>query len=122
MTDSEYKEFAKHLVEDLFKEEENNKNESAQPIPPITHVGEVFMIKIMETANLLDKCTYPHNSADKLKKMLVRTLKHEENDESDNIGSLPPNPDSVNTTHLFFFGEYNLLLNTTLFPNICCKT
>lgn len=103
MTDSEYKEFAKHLVEDLFKEEENNKNESAQPIPPITHVGEVFMIKIMETANLLDKSTYPHNSADKLKKMLVRTLKHEENDESDNIGSLPPNPDSVNTTHLFFF-------------------
>ena len=62
MTDSEYKEFAKHLVEDLFKEEENNKNESAQPIPPITHVGEVFMIKIMEAANLLDKSTFPHNN------------------------------------------------------------
>ena len=104
MTDSEYKEFAKHLVEDLFKEEENNKNESAQPIPPITHVGEVFMIKIMEAANLLDKSTYPHNSVDKLKRMLMRTLEQDENDESDNIGSLPLSPDSKSLIHLFFFG------------------
>ena len=103
MTDSEYKEFAKHLVEDLFKEEENNKNESAQPIPPITHVGEVFMIKIIEAAHLLDKSTFPHNSAGKLSKMIIRTLNLEENDESDNSGSIPPNPLSVGVTNVCLF-------------------
>ena len=103
MTDSEYKEFAKHLVEDLFKEEENNKNESAQPIPPITHVGEVFMIKIIEAAHLLDKSTFPHNSAGKLSKMIIRTLNLKENDESDNSGSIPPNPCSVGVTNVCLF-------------------
>jgi hypothetical protein len=110
MTDIEYKEFAKKIVSDFFQE--NTDEDCSQDIC-ITHIGEVFVLKIREATILLDENSYPYDGVDKLKNTFYLMIKNEEVNDLDNIGSLhPTNIRSMILPNFYIFlGIYSAIQN-----------
>ena len=85
MTNEEYKELASKILNDVDNNEERLKQEEND----IIYTIEVFLIKMKEAIATLDENTFPHCGVDLFKKILPPP-NDEENDQSDDIGSLPP--------------------------------
>ena len=85
MTNEEYKELASKILNDVDNNEERLKQEEND----IIYTSEVFLIKMKEAIATLDENTFPHCGVDLFKKILPPP-NDEENDQSDDIGSLPP--------------------------------
>lgn len=98
MTIVEYNAFAKKIL----KEEIECSDE-------ITNIGEIFLLKIKEGIAKLDENTFPHREADKFNNMFLSFVDSiSEDNETTNIGSLPPN-DKIN-----FLIDYLLFLGISL--------
>lgn len=106
MTDIEYKEFAQKVVNDYFQDDTGE--DCVQDIC-ITHIGELFLLKIKEAVTLLDESTHPYNRADKLKNMVYFALKNKVKNSCNDIDGLY----NINNSH-----STNILSNFCLFWGI----
>lgn len=108
MTNAEYKEFAKKVLEDFFSDDNPNiKNTS------ITNIGEIFALRIIEGIAKLDENTFPHRGADKVNNEFISLINNTINNDNsrEDIGNLPISDTTI------IFSNYSLFLGIRLAIN-----
>lgn len=108
MTNAEYNDFAKKVLDDILSDDNPNTQST-----DITNIGEIFALKIIEGIANLDENTFPHRGADKVNNEFISLINNTKNNNNSNecIGNLP-----ISDTTIIFI-NYSLFLGIRLAIN-----
>lgn len=107
MTNAEYNDFAKKVLEDIFSDDNPNTQSTN-----ITNIGEIFALKIIEGIANLNENTFPYRGADKVNNTIISLLNKRTDNSEENFGELPTShiTDMFIGYHIFF--GIRLAINT----------
>lgn len=107
MTNAEYNDFAKKVLEDIFSDDNPNTQSTN-----ITNIGEIFALKIIEGIANLNENTFPYRGADKVNNTIISLLNKRIDNSEENFGELPTShiTDMFIGYHIFF--GIRLAINT----------
>ena len=107
MTNAEYNDFAKKVLEDIFSDDNPNTQSTN-----IANIGEIFALKIIEGIANLNENTFPYRGADKVNNTIISLLNKRTDNSEENFGELPTShiTDMFIGYHIFF--GIRLAINT----------